>query len=210
MGQPVTILWSSSCFFLLPVHSLDATQHNNLASARLSDGPRFPLVQHTGCQTNPVLGKVIMRTQSIAAACLSLLALAACNRLPEVDLEAERDALLEADRAWSSMALEQQIAQLADDAIYMVDGAPTLLGKRAIAASWRVESMLPGFSIDWTPERAEVSVGGDLGWTFGSNEISLENAKGELLTTLGTYVSVWRKDGSGSWKIVADITSSNG
>ena len=118
-----------------------------------------------------------MRTQLIAVACLSLLALAACNRQPEVDLEAERDALLEADRAWSSMALEQQIAQLADDAIYMVDGAPTLHGKRAIAASWRVEPMLPGFSIDWTPERAEVSVGGDLGWTFGSNEISLENAK---------------------------------
>ncbi len=151
-----------------------------------------------------------MRTQLIAVACLLLLALAACNRQPEVDLEAERDALLEADRAWSSMALEQQIAQLADDAIYMVDGTPTLHGQRAIAAAWRVEATLPGFSFDWTPERAEVSVGGDLGWTFGSNEISLENAKGERLTTRGTYVSVWRKGGSGSWKVVADISSSDG
>ena len=54
-----------------------------------------------------------------------------------------------------------------------------------------------------------MGAGGDLGYTFGSNEISLNDAKGARVTTEGEYVTIWRKQADGSWKAVVDIGNSD-
>ena len=56
-----------------------------------------------------------------------------------------------------------------------------------------------GARLAWTPGYAEVSRGGDLGYTTGLYTRSQADG-----THFGHYVSVWRKQADGRWKVVID------
>lgn len=58
-------------------------------------------------------------------------------------------------------------------------------------------------SLIWTPELADISAAGDLGYTFGPWEM---RPAGLADTTFanGTYVTLWRLEPDGIWKIVLD------
>ncbi len=141
--------------------------------------------------------------------CISVIALVACDRQPAINDDAERQRLLAVDRAWSGIGVEEQISFLADDAVYMVEGMPLIAGKDAIAKVWREEAEIPGFTLTWEPEHVVVSASGELGYTFGSNAISVEDSTGASTTTNGKYVTIWRKQTDGTWKVVVDIANSD-
>jgi ketosteroid isomerase-like protein len=141
--------------------------------------------------------------------CISVIALVACDRQPAIDDDAERQGLLAVDRAWSGFGVEEQIGFLAADAVLMVEGMPLIAGKDAIAKVWREEAEIPGFTIAWEPESAVVSASGELGYTLGSNAISVNDSTGLSTTTNGKYVTIWRKQADGSWKVVVDIVNSD-
>ncbi|MGH8286688.1 MAG: DUF4440 domain-containing protein [Steroidobacteraceae bacterium] len=65
-------------------------------------------------------------------------------------------------------------------------------------------SSAPGFAIKWTPEKAVVGASGDVGYTTGTYEMTAEGA-----TERGKYVTVWKKQSDGSWKVVEDIFNAN-
>lgn len=152
-----------------------------------------------------------MRHDASCLLVISLMLMAACAQAPKVDLEAEKAALLATDQAWSQSTgdLEKLTSFLADDAVFFGEGMPRISGKAAIAQAWGEMMKLPGFSIRWTAEGAAVGAGGDLGYTFGSNEISFDDAKGARVATRGKYVTIWRKQADGSWKTVVDIGNSD-
>lgn len=56
-----------------------------------------------------------------------------------------------------------------------------------------------GARLTWTPGYAEVSRGGDMGYTTG-----LYTRSGAEGTQFGHYASVWRKQSDGRWKVVID------
>lgn len=55
-----------------------------------------------------------------------------------------------------------------------------------------------------TPTFTDVAKSGDLGYVYGSYELT--DAVGKT-TEKGYYTRVWRRDASGKWKMAADITS---
>jgi ketosteroid isomerase-like protein len=55
-----------------------------------------------------------------------------------------------------------------------------------------------------------VSSAGDLGYTTGSYEVTVNDAKGNPVTSRGKVVVVWKKQPDGSWKAVLDIWNSDG
>ncbi|MGE5107372.1 MAG: YybH family protein [Sphingobacteriales bacterium] len=55
--------------------------------------------------------------------------------------------------------------------------------------------------INWQPKDGDVSSSGDLGYTYG---IYIVVNKKKRDTTQGTYVMVWKKQKSGTWKLVMD------
>ena len=65
-----------------------------------------------------------------------LSSLGCANEVPSVDVEAERTALLEANRAWAAAAAAGDVARIisfwADDAISYFPGAPVAQGKEVI------------------------------------------------------------------------------
>ncbi|HVF41653.1 MAG TPA: DUF4440 domain-containing protein [Pyrinomonadaceae bacterium] len=56
----------------------------------------------------------------------------------------------------------------------------------------------------WQPTHAGVAASDDLGYSYGSYELTWALAPGA--TEKGYYARVWKRDAKGRWKVVADIT----
>lgn len=130
---------------------------------------------------------------------------AACA--PSVNVEQERNALMEQDRAWSQTTkeLEKFLTYYAPDASVYAPGMPIVTGSAAIRETFTKLTSMPGFSLQWTVAKADVSTSGDLGYTTGTYEMSVNDASGKPMTEKGKYVEVWKKQTDGQWKVVADI-----
>ena len=133
-------------------------------------------------------------------------ALAGGSCTASINVEQERTALLERDRAWSAAAKvpDQFVSYFATDASIYAPGMPVVTGTEQIRKSWQEMTAVPGFSIRWTPARAVVSTAGDLGYTTGMYEITTQGG-----TEKGKYVTTWKKD-AGQWKVVEDIFNPDG
>jgi ketosteroid isomerase-like protein len=59
-------------------------------------------------------------------------------------------------------------------------------------------------TLTWAPTEADVSKGGDLGYTWGRYEYRDHGADGKVSVDTGTYVTVWRRQVDGSWKVILD------
>jgi ketosteroid isomerase-like protein len=60
------------------------------------------------------------------------------------------------------------------------------------------------FLLTWFPLFADISISGELGYTYGTYELTYKDEKGISVTRKGTYVSIWKKDKEGKWKFVLD------
>ena len=90
------------------------------------------------------------------------------------------------------------VSFLAPDAMFF--GQKALHGAEAIAAAWKpfYEGAEAPFS--WRPERVEVNARGDLA-------ISTGPVRGKDGVVGSWYVSTWRREEDGSWKIVLDMAT---
>jgi ketosteroid isomerase-like protein len=61
----------------------------------------------------------------------------------------------------------------------------------------------PPFLLSWAPQAAEISAGGDLGWSTGPSRIV--DRSGKSPTRHGHYFSLWRRQAGGAWKVELDI-----
>ena len=66
-------------------------------------------------------------------------------------------------------------------------------------------SSAPGFSLRWTPAAATVSTAGDLGYTTGTYQMTMNDPSGAPAPERGKYVTIWKKAPGGQWKAVEDI-----
>jgi hypothetical protein len=68
------------------------------------------------------------------------------------------------------------------------------------SAKWSPKEYL----LTWTPTDAAMGPSGDMGYTWGHFEGSSKDANGNPVTTSGRYMTIWRKQPDGSWKVVLD------
>jgi uncharacterized protein (TIGR02246 family) len=125
---------------------------------------------------------------------------------PSVDLEAERAAVVEADRAWSQTApdVEAFVAFYAPDGTLSPPDAPTLVGPQAIRAYLEPLLGAPELTLSWTTDKAEVAGAGDLAYTYGTYEMSFLDENGNKIEMSGKTQVIWKKQADGSWKVIAD------
>jgi ketosteroid isomerase-like protein len=121
--------------------------------------------------------------------------------------EASSSALLEADRAFAARSVAASPADafaefLEEEALQLPHGALPIQGRDSIVASMRAG---PAFSLDWEPKHAEVSVSGDLGWTWGTYVATFQDSAGAKIESAGKYLNVWRRQPDGSWKVAVDM-----
>ncbi len=97
-----------------------------------------------------------------------------------------------------------------EDALLVPPNAPLVTGKEAIRA---VESELlstPGYEASWQTTKVEVSRSGDLAYSYGPQETTVNDAEGNPVTDRQTWVGVWKKQPDGSWKCAVLILNSDG
>ncbi|MFC1483825.1 YybH family protein [Candidatus Neomarinimicrobiota bacterium] len=128
-----------------------------------------------------------------------------------VDVDAEQQRLLEADRAFSQASIEHGAAEafrmyLAEDALMLPAGSTPITGRETI-----FEGMAsgPGSLLTWEPQLAEVARSGELGWTWGTYEVRPEGDLTAEPLAYGKYVNVWRTQSDGTWKVIVDTGNSS-
>ena len=118
----------------------------------------------------------------------------------------DRDSLIKAEtewaRGWSAKQIGMVMLYFADDAVLYSAVRPRVDGRAAIGDFLQRMFLLPGLETRFLPDRAEVSAGGDLGFTLGAYESAIPDASGKAAKHTGHYVCVWKKHFDGSWRIV--------
>lgn len=90
----------------------------------------------------------------------------------------------------------------ANDGVTLGNGVAPVIGKFAIGKS---TTWLPkDYQLTWTPTDAAMSPSGDMGYTWGHFEGHSKDAAGNPVTTSGRYITIWRKQPDGTWKVVLD------
>ena len=91
----------------------------------------------------------------------------------------------------------------AADGVALGNGKAPLIGKVAIAgsANWSPKD----YQLTWTPTDGVMGPSGDMGYTWGHFEGRSRDANGNPVLTSGRYVTMWRKEPDGSWKVVLDV-----
>jgi ketosteroid isomerase-like protein len=128
---------------------------------------------------------------------------------PSIDLRTENLAVSRADTdmsdATSARDLKRFTAHLADDVIFVPEGAPLAVGPAGVAALWADLFKEAGPSLTWRPTLSYVAPSGDLAYTEGEFLSKAKTAEGKEASRSGRYVSVWRKQLDGKWRAVLDI-----
>lgn len=116
--------------------------------------------------------------------------------------------LMEADRAFAAAVAEggadAWASWFAEDGAMVQPGVGEVRGRESVRA---VVAALdaPGVSLQWEPERADIAASGDLGWTTGRFVSEGPGPDGATARSEGIYVSIWRLQADGTWKVVMDL-----
>ena len=140
-----------------------------------------------------------------------ILALAGCQQPPApqapdtraADETAIRAAEAEMAKVVGALDAAKAVSFYTDDVVVMAVDAPVVQGKENMQKyfeTWMKEK--PEFSVNTA--KAEVARSGDLAYTWGTGKMSVKDKKGKVAETTFKYVSVWKKQADGGWKIVVD------
>lgn len=114
-----------------------------------------------------------------------------------------RDADLAFAKATAERGVEGWVSWFADSGVQVVPGR-NVVGRAAIRELMGLSLGDTTRTLTWRPVTAEASEDGDLGWTVGRWERRHWQGA-DTVVTHGSYVTIWRRQGDGTWKVVLDV-----
>lgn len=93
----------------------------------------------------------------------------------------------------------------ADDAVTLNNGLPAVLGRAAIAAQAQWDPKQ--YQLTWVPQGAQMGPSNDMGFTWGHYEGHSIDKAGQPVTKTGRYMTVWKKQANGEWKVAMDASA---
>jgi ketosteroid isomerase-like protein len=117
-------------------------------------------------------------------------------------------AMLKADRdfnqAMADRDLPRFLSYVAEDAKFDAS-----VGRDAVGKAWAPFFAPDGPTINWAPVKAESLVAGDVGYTVGAWERHTKDkdAQGRPVVSRGQYLTVWRLQKDGVWRVTFDTGS---
>ena len=119
-------------------------------------------------------------------------------------------ALLQVDRDFAKTGAAKNIDSfmgfIAEDVRFYSEGVMRT-GKLVFREGWAKGFADPNWTITWAPLYAEAAQSADIGYTTGSFEIHDKTSDGTPVVRKGSYVTIWRKQPDGGWKVALDIGS---
>jgi ketosteroid isomerase-like protein len=124
---------------------------------------------------------------------------------------AKEDAIRAADAAWMKVYAAKDLAKsvaFCDAQVSMlVPNVPIATGKDAVART--IASDFASGDITWHADKVGVARSNDIGYTSGTYETTSKEASGKTVTDKGKYLTVWKKESNGDWKVLYDINNSD-
>lgn len=93
----------------------------------------------------------------------------------------------------------------AEDGVTLNNGRPAVQGRSniALAATWNAKD----YQLTWIPQGAQMGPSNDMGFTWGSYQGRSKDKNGQPVVTAGRYITVWRKQADGNWKVAMDASA---
>ena len=155
------------------------------------------------------LGAACSKSDDAATASDSASGVAATS---STDAGAARQAIEAANARFADAAKRGDTAVVsaifAEDVIVMMPNQPAQRGVDAARknfASTFAPSTVKAFDL----KTDDVAVGGDLAVETGNYEMTLQPRGGREVKDKGKYITVWKRQADGSWKIIRDMVNSD-
>jgi ketosteroid isomerase-like protein len=118
------------------------------------------------------------------------------------NVEQERETLMRMDREWAMSVkdMDKFMSYYAPDATLFAPGMPQANGPGPIREALTKMMSTPGFALQFEPTGSDVAASGDIGYTNGTYKASMNGG-----TEQGKYITIWRKQSDGQWKVRGDI-----
>ena len=143
-------------------------------------------------------------TMLLPLLCLGLLACGRQAQAPDpAVLAAQEDRFCQDSQ---QRGLDGWLAHFDRQAAIFPAGRPIVAGLDSIKAHYQRTKFDPR-GLLWKAERAGISASGDLGYTYGYWETKGRDKDGKEVTYRGKYLTVWKRQADGTWKLVADMGS---
>ncbi len=107
--------------------------------------------------------------------------------------------------ATKQRGLDGWMSYFADEAVAFPPGKPSITGRGVLREFYSRMFGQPEFSLIWRPVKADAAASGDMGYTIGTAESTSRGPDGKEVKRPGKYLTVWKKQADGSWKVVADL-----
>ena len=125
----------------------------------------------------------------------------------DADIKAIKDADAAMAKDMGSKAFDKMAGYYADDAVLITPGAPAAVGKDAINGMAKTLVDID-MELKFAPTKVDVAKSGDIGFTQGSYTMAATDPKTKRRTMeKGNYVTVYKKQADGGWKIIEDINT---
>jgi len=117
--------------------------------------------------------------------------------------------LMDADRAFDRLTAEKGAegwaSFFAPDGKMVRPNGEIVEGREAIRKLMEPMFSTAGNSLRWQPDMGELASSADLGYTSGASLSTYKDAAGVRMQRRGRYLTVWRKQPAGGWKVAIDI-----
>lgn len=114
-----------------------------------------------------------------------------------------------ADAAWlktyEAKDVDKAVAFCDEQGSMLWPNEPVATGKDAITKLTASAFAMADFKLVWQPDKIGVARSGDLSYTSGAYVWSFKDASGKHVSDKGKYLTVWKKQADGSWKVLFDM-----
>jgi len=123
----------------------------------------------------------------------------------DTEVQALRDADAAWAQAWASKDVDKAVAGFADDATVLDPNLAAIIGRENFRANLKPFFADKNFAIHWDAAKVDVAQSGDLGYTQGTLTYTITDpSTGQPFTDRAKYLTVWKKQADGSWRVVED------
>jgi ketosteroid isomerase-like protein len=127
--------------------------------------------------------------------------------------EKAKYAVAAADAAWlkayQAKDVGKSVAFYDERGSMLAPNTPIATGKDALAQAIAGAFAMPGYNLVWHLRKVGLARSEDLGHTSGSYDSSFQDASGKTISDTGKYLTVWKKQANGAWKVLFDMFNSD-
>lgn len=140
----------------------------------------------------------------------AMLATGGCDSREKPDPAAVEQQILAQEEQWNRAYAQRDAEALAgffaDDAAMASPGEQLVRGKESIRQAVQAFAEDPNLNVTFRANRVQVAQSGDLAYSRGQYMLTSTNPDtNSPESSRGYYLTVWKKQGDGSWKAVEDF-----